>query len=176
MELAKGKVPVLAGAGGYNTCEVIECARELARLDASGILSVTPYYNKPTQEGLYQHFKAIAEAVDLPDYSVQRAGAHGREHRTGNRGATGANPQHRGNQGSFRKCRANGHDLELRAGRISGAFRRRRANAAVARDWRTRRDLCSVQRNSGGDEATDATGAGRRFRGRARDSPAVSSR
>jgi len=73
VEAAKGKVPVLAGAGGYNTCEVMERARELARLDVSGILSVTPYYNKPTQEGLYRHFKAIAEAVDLPIilYSVQ---------------------------------------------------------------------------------------------------------
>jgi 4-hydroxy-tetrahydrodipicolinate synthase len=73
VELAKGEVPVLAGAGGYNTREVIEAARELAKLDVSGILSVTPYYNKPTQEGLYQHFRAIAEAVDLPIilYSVQ---------------------------------------------------------------------------------------------------------
>ena len=73
VQLAKGKVPVLAGAGGYNTAEVISRARELAALDVSGILSVTPYYNKPTQEGLYQHFKAIAAAVDLPIilYSVQ---------------------------------------------------------------------------------------------------------
>ena len=73
LELARGKVPVLAGAGGYNTAEVISRARELANMDVSGILSVTPYYNKPTQEGLYQHFKAIAEAVDLPIilYSVQ---------------------------------------------------------------------------------------------------------
>jgi len=73
VEVAKGKVPVLAGAGGYNTCEVISRARELTNLDVSGILSVTPYYNKPTQEGLYQHFKAIADAVDLPIilYSVQ---------------------------------------------------------------------------------------------------------
>jgi 4-hydroxy-tetrahydrodipicolinate synthase len=73
VELAKGKVPVLAGAGGYNTAEVITLARELADLGASGILSVTPYYNKPTQEGLYQHFQAIAEAVSLPIvlYSVQ---------------------------------------------------------------------------------------------------------
>jgi 4-hydroxy-tetrahydrodipicolinate synthase len=73
VEQAKGKVPVLAGAGGYNTREVIETARELAKLDVSGILSVTPYYNKPTQEGLYQHFRAIAEAVELPIilYSVQ---------------------------------------------------------------------------------------------------------
>jgi 4-hydroxy-tetrahydrodipicolinate synthase len=73
LEEAKGKVPVLAGAGGYNTQEVIELAREIERLGANGILSVTPYYNKPTQEGLYQHFKAIAEAVHIPIvvYSVQ---------------------------------------------------------------------------------------------------------
>ncbi|HXY01454.1 MAG TPA: 4-hydroxy-tetrahydrodipicolinate synthase [Candidatus Limnocylindrales bacterium] len=73
LDFAKGKVPVLAGAGGYNTAEVISRARELADLGVSGILSVTPYYNKPTQEGLYQHFKAIAEAVQIPIviYSVQ---------------------------------------------------------------------------------------------------------
>jgi 4-hydroxy-tetrahydrodipicolinate synthase len=73
VELAKGKVAVLAGAGGYNTAEVIALARELAAIGADGILSVTPYYNKPTQEGLYQHYRAIAEAVSLPIilYSVQ---------------------------------------------------------------------------------------------------------
>jgi len=70
---AQGKVPVLAGAGGYNTREVIELAGELERLGADGILSVTPYYNKPTQEGLYQHYKAIAQATRLSIviYSVQ---------------------------------------------------------------------------------------------------------
>jgi 4-hydroxy-tetrahydrodipicolinate synthase len=73
LEEAKGKAPVLAGAGGYNTAEVIELAREVEKLGADGILSVTPYYNRPTQEGLYQHFKAIAGAVPLPIvvYSVQ---------------------------------------------------------------------------------------------------------
>jgi 4-hydroxy-tetrahydrodipicolinate synthase len=73
VEVAKGKVPVLAGAGGYNTADVIALARELAELGADGILSVTPYYNKPTQEGLFQHYRAIAEAVPLPIilYSVQ---------------------------------------------------------------------------------------------------------
>src|SRR5277367_1811966 len=73
VELAKGKVPVLAGAGGYNTAEVITMARELQTLGADGILSVTPYYNKPTQEGLYQHYKAIASAISLPmiAYNVQ---------------------------------------------------------------------------------------------------------
>src|SRR5580698_10923765 len=73
LEEAKGKVPVAGGAGGYNTAEVIELARELRHLGVDGILSVTPYYNKPTQEGLYQHYKAIAKAVPLPMvlYSVQ---------------------------------------------------------------------------------------------------------
>jgi len=73
VEAAKGKVPVLAGAGGYNTAEVIALGRELAGLGVDGILSVTPYYNKPTQEGLFQHYRAIAEAVSLPIivYSVQ---------------------------------------------------------------------------------------------------------
>src|ERR1700684_3593965 len=73
LEEAKGKVPVLGGAGGYNTAEVIELARELEHLGVDGILSVTPYYNKPTQEGLYQHFQAIASAISLPIvvYSVQ---------------------------------------------------------------------------------------------------------
>ena len=73
VKLANGKVAVLAGAGGYNTMEVIARAKELAAIGADGILSVTPYYNKPTQEGLYQHFRTIAEAVALPIilYSVQ---------------------------------------------------------------------------------------------------------
>jgi 4-hydroxy-tetrahydrodipicolinate synthase len=73
LEEAKGKVPVLAGAGGYNTHEVIELARELESMGADGILSVTPYYNKPTQEGLYQHYRAIASAIQLPIvvYNVQ---------------------------------------------------------------------------------------------------------
>jgi 4-hydroxy-tetrahydrodipicolinate synthase len=73
LEEAKGKVPVLGGAGGYNTHEVIELGRELKSLGCDGILSVTPYYNKPTQEGLYQHYKAIAQSVPLPIvvYSVQ---------------------------------------------------------------------------------------------------------
>ena len=72
-EEAKGRVPVLAGAGGYNTAEVIELAREIEAIGADGLLSVTPYYNKPTQEGLYHHYKAIASATKLPIivYSVQ---------------------------------------------------------------------------------------------------------
>ena len=63
---ANGAVPILAGAGGYDTKEVIHIAREMARRGASGFLSVTPYYNKPTQEGLYQHYRAFAESTSLP--------------------------------------------------------------------------------------------------------------
>ena len=63
---ADGRVPVLAGAGGYDTRATVELARELAALGADGLLSVTPYYNKPTQEGLYRHFRTIAESVDKP--------------------------------------------------------------------------------------------------------------
>jgi 4-hydroxy-tetrahydrodipicolinate synthase len=63
---AAGRVPVLAGAGGYDTREVIHLAREYERIGVDGILSVTPYYNKPTQEGLFQHYKAIADSTSLP--------------------------------------------------------------------------------------------------------------
>src|SRR6201992_1583964 len=73
LEEAQGKTPVLAGAGGYNTHEVIELARELESMGADGILSVTPYYNKPTQEGLYLHYRAIASSIRIHMivYSVQ---------------------------------------------------------------------------------------------------------
>ena len=57
---------VVAGAGGNNTTHVIHLAREYERLGVHGLLSVTPYYNKPTQEGLYQHYRAIAESTSLP--------------------------------------------------------------------------------------------------------------
>jgi 4-hydroxy-tetrahydrodipicolinate synthase len=66
MEEAAGRVPVLAGCGGYNTAEIIELARELESMRVSGLLSVTPYYSKPTQEGLFQHYETIAEAVSIP--------------------------------------------------------------------------------------------------------------
>lgn len=66
VEEADGKVPVLAGCGGYDTREIIELARDLERVGVDGLLSVTPYYNKPTQQGLYEHFAAIAGSTRLP--------------------------------------------------------------------------------------------------------------
>jgi len=66
VEENNGHIPVLAGAGGYDTRETIALVRDIEKIGADGILSVTPYYNKPTQEGLYQHYKAIAESTRLP--------------------------------------------------------------------------------------------------------------
>jgi 4-hydroxy-tetrahydrodipicolinate synthase len=70
---AHGEVPILAGAGGYDTREVIHLADAMREVGAAGLLSVTPYYNKPTQDGLYQHYRAIAESTLLPIivYNVQ---------------------------------------------------------------------------------------------------------
>ena len=66
VEQIKGRIPVIAGAGANSTLEAVELTREAKALGAQATLQVVPYYNKPTQEGLYQHFKTIAEAVDLP--------------------------------------------------------------------------------------------------------------
>ncbi|HXJ94935.1 MAG TPA: 4-hydroxy-tetrahydrodipicolinate synthase [Terriglobia bacterium] len=66
LEEVKGRVPVIPGVTGNSTAKVVQMAQEVATLGVQGILSAAPYYNKPTQEGIYQHFKAIAEAVDLP--------------------------------------------------------------------------------------------------------------
>jgi len=66
IEQAKGRVPVVAGAGSNSTKEAIELARHAEKAGADAVLVVTPYYNKPTQEGLYQHFKAINDAIGIP--------------------------------------------------------------------------------------------------------------
>jgi 4-hydroxy-tetrahydrodipicolinate synthase len=66
VEEVGGKVPVIAGVGGNSTGKVIDLAQEVQKTKVQGLLSVAPYYNKPTQEGLYQHFKAIAESTHLP--------------------------------------------------------------------------------------------------------------
>ena len=66
LEAVSKRVPVIAGTGGNSTSEAIELTKHAKKAGADATLQVTPYYNKPTQEGLYQHFKAIAKAVPLP--------------------------------------------------------------------------------------------------------------
>src|SRR2546430_16109478 len=66
VEQARRRVPVVAGAGSNSTAEAVELAQHAEQAGASAVLVVTPYYNKPTQEGLYQHFKAINDAIGIP--------------------------------------------------------------------------------------------------------------
>ncbi|MBI2752951.1 MAG: 4-hydroxy-tetrahydrodipicolinate synthase [Betaproteobacteria bacterium] len=66
VEHAKGRIPVIAGTGGNSTAEAIELTESAKKAGATACLSVVPYYNKPTQEGLYQHFRKVAETVDIP--------------------------------------------------------------------------------------------------------------
>jgi 4-hydroxy-tetrahydrodipicolinate synthase len=65
-QTAAGRVPIIAGAGGNDTAKIADLIAQLKKLGVDGILSVSPYYNKPTQEGIYQHFRALAESTDLP--------------------------------------------------------------------------------------------------------------
>lgn len=66
VEVVRGRIPVIAGAGSNSTAEAISLTKHAKEAGADGALLITPYYNKPTQEGLYRHYKAIAEAVDIP--------------------------------------------------------------------------------------------------------------
>src|SRR5262245_15045079 len=66
IEQSRGRVPVIAGAGSNSTAKAIQLTKRAKRIGADGVLSVGPYYNKPTQQGFYEHFKAIAEADDIP--------------------------------------------------------------------------------------------------------------
>src|SRR3978361_2459340 len=66
LDEAKGRVPVIAGAGSNSTREAVELARHAEKAGADAVLVVTPYYNKPTQEGMYHHFKAVNDAIGVP--------------------------------------------------------------------------------------------------------------
>ena len=66
VEQSAGRIPIVAGAGGNSTAEAIELTRYAKSVGADAVLSVVPYYNKPTQEGLYRHFAAIADGADIP--------------------------------------------------------------------------------------------------------------
>src|SRR5947199_4998116 len=66
VEQSRGRAPVIAGAGSNSTAKAIDATKRAKKLGADGVLSVGPYYNKPTQQGYYEHFKAIAEAEDIP--------------------------------------------------------------------------------------------------------------
>ena len=107
VEQARRRVPIMAGCGANSTAEAIELARYAKKIGADCQLQVVPYYNKPTQEGQYLHFKAIAEAVgDLPMVLYNVPGPHRGRHAARHRAAPGAGAGHRRHQGSHRQRRA----------------------------------------------------------------------
>ena len=136
---ARGRVPVIAGAGSNNTAEAIELARHAERSGADAVLVVTPYYNKPTQEGLYQHFKAVNDAIGIPiiiynipprsvvDMSVETMKRLSELH------------QHRRRQGRDRRCRARVAPTTRDGGGLYPTFWRRHDGAG--RDGRRRARL-----------------------------------
>ena len=86
MAAADGRAPVIAGTGNYNTAESVAFSREAEALGVDGLLLVVPYYNNPPQEGLYQHFKTIADSTLAAVYRLQRAHAHGAQYGRYNHG------------------------------------------------------------------------------------------
>ena len=108
---AAGQVPVLGGAGGYDTTAVVALAQDMARAGVDGILSVTPYYSKPSAEGLYRHFCTIAESLDrsVVVYNVPSRTGSNISPETLNRLASV--PQHRRCQGGIRRPWSDVSDL-----------------------------------------------------------------
>ena len=120
IEAARGRIRVVAGTGSYSTADAIEMTKHAERAGAAGALVVNPYYNKPTQEGLYRHFRAVAESVAIPilllsepDRDPSRPtrwrASPGREHRGREGGVRLARPDEPGDRGvrpRFRSCRA----------------------------------------------------------------------
>ena len=99
IEVARGRVPVIAGAGSNSTAEAIDLTRHAKKAGADATLVVTPYYNKPTQEGMYLHFKAIADAVDLPMIIYNIPPRIGGRHERRDDGAAGQAQEHRRREG-----------------------------------------------------------------------------
>ena len=108
VEHAAGRVPIMAGTGANSTAEAIELSRYATKVGADCTLSVVPYYNKPSQEGIYQHFRAIAEAVDMPMVLYNVPGRTVADMQPRDRAAPGAGARHRRHQGSHRQHRARG--------------------------------------------------------------------
>ena len=115
---AKGRVPVLAGAGGYNTAEVIHLAEEMRKAGAAGLLSVTPYYNKPTQEGLYPTLPRHRREHAAAHRRLQRARPHRLQHRAVDARAACGDPEHCRGEGSLRQYLADVRCLSRRACRF----------------------------------------------------------
>ena len=95
-ELAAGRIPIVAGTGSNSTTQTLKLSRAVDRLPVVAFLVVTPYYNKPTQEGMRRHFSAIADAVGRPADPLQRSRPHGRRLEARDRHQAGVSSEHSG--------------------------------------------------------------------------------
>ncbi len=160
---AKGQVPILAGAGGYDTRELIHLGGEMARAGASGFLSVTPYSNKPTQEGLYQHYRAFAESTPLPIVVYNVPGRTGVNVEV----ATLARLAEIPNIVGVKEASGNMSqmcDVCRGPGGLPRPLGRRCADAAADGDGRPRDHLGGGERDSGGDGPDGGGGGANDFR------------
>ena len=131
---ARGRVPVIAGAGSNNTHEAIELARHAEKAGADAVLVVTPYYNKPTQEGLYQHFKAVNDAIGIPIIIYNIPAAQRRRHVGRDDEAAQRAQEHRRRQGRHRRRRARLAPAPRDGPRLHPALRR--GHDGARRIWR----------------------------------------
>ena len=131
IEVVNGRVPIVAGATSNSTREAVSKSKEVAsRRGVDAILSASPYYNKPTQEGQYQHFKAIAEAVDKPIMLYNVPGRTAVNIEVATLGATRRVEKHRCREGSQRQHHADCRSLRLGTSRLFRSLWRRRYHLA----------------------------------------------
>ena len=106
IDQVKKRVVVIAGSGSNNTAEALELTQHAEAAGADAALMITPYYNKPTQEGLYQHYKTVASKTKIPIVVYNVPVPHQRQPAARNRGPAGGAPQYRGPQGCHRRPEA----------------------------------------------------------------------
>ena len=165
VEEAGGSVPVLAGAGGYDTQEVIHTARRMKQAGAQGMLSVTPYYNKPTPEGLFQHYSAIAGEVGLPVIVYNVPGRTGCNIDVATLVRLSGVPGIVGVKEASGQHHPDGRDLRRCAKGFPRALWRRCADAAVDGGRRARDHFGLGERGSRGDGADGGVRRARRLCG-----------
>lgn len=140
------RIPVIAGTGANNTVEAIALSQAAEQAGADYTLSVVPYYNKPSQEGIYQHFKAIAEATSIPMVIYNVPGRTVVSMSNDTIFALGRNSQYRGCQRSQRQNRQQHRINQQRSRRFCRFIRRRSYRPALHAVWRSRRSNRCSQR------------------------------